>query len=103
MTGPWHSKNLGDAMFATQQLNEIESLFLSEFMMAGRPKDMALFFRHESEGRLHCEVMTYFSPAAAAVAEKVDAARCPRPSPKGLSLLAGADDCWALLFPESTD
>jgi hypothetical protein len=95
----WFLHNLGDAMFASEPLRQIEALFMSEYMAAGRPKEMALFARHES-GRLHCEVMVYFTPAAADVAEKVGAIRCRRPSREGLSLKVGTDDVWPVLFPE---
>ena len=59
---------------------------------------MAIFIRHESEGRLHCKVNAYFSPAAGAVAEAVGARPCSKPAPDGLGLLAGAKESWALLF-----
>jgi hypothetical protein len=94
----WFSKNLGDAMLAQEQLNRIETLFLSMYTEAGRPMDMALFYRHES-GRLHCEVKVYLSPAAAAVAKKIGAAPCERPAWDGLSLSAGDQKCWSLFFP----
>lgn len=101
MSESWFSKNLGDAMFASEPLNDIKALFLASFIRAGRPQDMALFVRHESEGRLHCEVVAYFSPAAADVAREIGALRCPRPSPDGLSLSVGQEACWSALFPSS--
>jgi len=55
--------------------------------------------RHESEGRLHCEVRVYFSPAAADVAKAVGAIACKKPASNGLSLLAGPDESWSVLFP----
>jgi hypothetical protein len=99
MTG-WFSKNLGDAMLAGEPLGQVEVLFRASYAKASSPKDMAVFIRHESEGRLHCEVVAYFSPAAAVVAREVDADPCAKPSPDGLSLLAGAEESWAVLFPD---
>ncbi|RJQ74597.1 MAG: hypothetical protein C4519_16465 [Desulfobacteraceae bacterium] len=96
----WFSKNLGDAMFASEALGQIEALFVSKCTKAGCPKEMALFIRHESEGRLHCEVKAYFSPAAADVAREIGASPCQKPFPDGLSLAAGAEECWSVLFPE---
>jgi hypothetical protein len=96
----WYSRNFGDAMLAGEPLGRIEELFRAECASAGRPREMAVFIRHESEGRLHCEVMAYFSPAAAAVARRVDAEPCERPSPDGLSLLVGSEDAWLALFPD---
>lgn len=96
----WFSKNLGDGIVAWEPLGHLEELFLAIYEQAGSPKEMAVFVRHESEGRLHCEVKAYFSPASAAVAKKFDAEPCQRPSPDGLSLLAGCEDSWSALFPE---
>ncbi len=46
---------------------EIEEKFLQAFTPAGRPSDMAVFTRLESDGRLHCEAIAYFSAAALVV------------------------------------
>lgn len=94
----WFCKHLGDGILATGPLGRIEDLFREEYARAGAPKHMALFVRQQSDGRLHCEVSVYFSPAAAAVARAVGAIPCGRPRPEGLSLLVGASDCWAALF-----
>ena len=58
----WFSKNLGDAMLAHESLHQLEGLFSAAFASAGKTGDMAAFMRHESEGRLHCEVKVYLSP-----------------------------------------
>lgn len=97
----WWSKNLGDGLLAWQPLREIEDRFALDEAKAGGSADMAVFIRHESDGRLHCEVVVYFSPAAGAVAQAFDAVRCGPPSPHGLGLLAGSRAAWAALFPES--
>ena len=55
----WFSKNLGDAMLAYELLHQFEELFSAAHASAGKPGDMAAFVRHESEGRLHCEVKVY--------------------------------------------
>jgi len=96
---PWLAKSLGDALTAGELLGRIEGAFRAEYERAGCPADMAVFVRYESEGRLHCEVRAYFSPAAASVARAVDAAPCSRPTPVGLDLLAGAPESWRTLFP----
>lgn len=66
-------------MMASMPSAEIEKIFLSMFEAAGKPVDMAVFTRYESEGRLHCEVTAYFSPAAAEVAKALDAQSCEKP------------------------
>jgi hypothetical protein len=98
----WFLKNLGDAMLAGDQQDRIKQLFLLAYSDAGSPKEMAAFMRHESEGRLHCEVKIYLSPMSVAVAREVDAEPCEKPSPDGLSMLAGSQDSWMVLFPEKT-
>ena len=95
----WFTKNLGDAMLAGEPLEQIKALFLSAYERAENADEMALFFRHESEGSLHCEVKIYFTPASAFVAEAVDATPCNKPSPAGLGLLAGSEAAWPVLFP----
>jgi len=96
----WFFKNLGDGMLASVPLTNLEELLLSVYADAGNPSDMAAFFRHESEGRLHCEVNVYLSPASDIVARQIDAMPCERPSPDGLSMLAGSEDSWNALFSE---
>ena len=98
--GVWFSKNLGDAMWSWESLSQIEEVFTSAYTQADNPEEMALFTRHESEGRLHCEVVAYFSPASVAIAKEFDAVPCARPSPHGLALLVGSENFWLELFPE---
>lgn len=99
----WHVLNLGDGIMAVQPSDEIREQFLRSFMEAGNPPDMAVFTRLESEGRLHCEVMAYFSPAAVRIAKEFDALPCEKPARTGLGLLAGDARSWSVLFPESRD
>ena len=96
----WYSKELGDGMMAATPSAEIEEVFLRLFDIAGKPRNMAVFTRLESEGRLHCEVIAYFSPAAKEVAKTFDAQPCEKPSGAGLGLLAGDEISWSVLFPE---
>jgi hypothetical protein len=95
----WHRVSLGDGMTAPGPSAEIEEVFLKAFAAKGRPAEMAVFTRPESEGRLHCEVIAYFSPAAQEVARAFDAKPCERPARAGLDLLAGDQSCWSVLFP----
>ena len=96
----WHTKNLGDAMLAGELLDAVKALFLAEYEKAGQLRDMAMFIRHESEGRLHCEVKIYFSPSSVMAAMAVNAVPCAKPAPGGLDLLAGSKDAWTIFFPE---
>jgi hypothetical protein len=100
MMSAWFAKSLGDAMLAGEALAQLEEFFLSEYGKSGSSDNIAIFIRHESEGRLHCEVKAYFSPGAVIVAEKVDADPCARPSRDGLSLLMGSENSWQALFPK---
>ena len=96
----WHSIGLGDGMLAAEPSEEIQTLFAQVFSKNGMPPEMAVFTRHESEGRLHCEVVAYFSPAASEVAQAFDAEPCQKPVRAGLGLLAGDDRAWSSLFGE---
>ena len=58
----WFAKNLGDGILAGEPLGQIEGLLRSAYAKAGNPKDFAAFIRHESEGRLHCEVKIWLCP-----------------------------------------
>ena len=95
-----YSITLGDGMWAPSLSAQIEETFLPLFSEAGKPVDMAIFTRNESEGRLHCEVIAYFSPAAQGVAEVFDAEPCEKPLRSGLRLLAGNPNCWVFFFPD---
>jgi hypothetical protein len=97
----WYCMSLGDGMTSGVPSAEIEEVFAPLFTAAGRPPAMAVFTRPESEGRLHCEVIAYFSPAARDVAKSLDAEPCQRPTRTGLSLLAGDEASWSILFPKS--
>lgn len=93
-------KNIGDAMFADESIDQIKSIILSAYSSTNRPNDMAAFIRHESEGRLHCEVIIYFSPSLTTVTKDINAEPCNKPAPDDLHLLAGSPHAWTTLFPE---
>jgi hypothetical protein len=90
--GLWYCKNLGDAMLAGPALDALEAQFTVAFRAASCPNNMALLIRHESEGRLHCELIAYFSPAAREVAQRLGATSCRAPSADGLHRVAGGED-----------
>ena len=96
----WYYLSLGDGITAAMPSAEIEEEFLGSFLASGRRPDMAVFTRAESEGRLHCEVIAYFSPAAHDVAFAFQAEPCEKPARAGLGLLAGDERSWSMLFPE---
>ncbi len=98
----WFTSNLGDAMLAGESLEHIKELFLAAYETNDSRRERALFVRHESEGRLHCEVKVYFSPATDIVAKTVNATPCNKPSSDGLSLLVGSEESWSVLFPEKS-
>jgi hypothetical protein len=94
----WYSISLGDGMIASTSSAEIEEAFRKLFIAAGQPSNMAVFTRLESEGRLHCEMTAYFSPAAVDAAKAFDAQPCAKPVRAGLDLLAGDAQSWSVLF-----
>ncbi len=97
----WYCSSLGDGLWAPLAISELQAAFELVFEAAGRPVGMAVFSRHISEGRLQCEVMAYFSPAAFEVALRHGARPCARPIRTELTLVAGSPESWAALFPEA--
>ncbi len=98
----WYFANLGDGMTATDPEEEIQAVFARAFSAQGEPSDMAIFTRHES-GRLHCEVIAYFSPATESIAKLFDAEPCAKPLRAGLGLLAGDESAWQRLFAQEAN
>ncbi|MEY2818714.1 MAG: hypothetical protein ACKOBL_08220 [Chloroflexota bacterium] len=98
----WYSIGLGDGMLAVEPSQEIQELFSEAYSAKGMPPEIAVFTRYESEGRLHCEVVAYFSPAAAEIAKALDAEPCEKPVRAGLGLLVGDERAWSSLFGEET-
>ncbi len=98
----WYSIGLGDGMLAIEPSEEIKELFSEAYSAKGMPPEIAVFTRYESEGRLHCEVVAYFSPAAAEIAKALDAEPCEKPVRAGLGLLVGDERAWSSLFGEET-
>lgn len=95
----WFCKNLGDPMLAGAELDRIKDLFQQAYERANQPAHMAIFMRHESEGQLHCELKLYFPPAAAEMAQAVDAIACQPPASRDLGLFAGPESAWGVLDP----
>jgi len=101
MVNIWFSINLGNPMLAEESLEKIKTLFLSKYEHAKKPKETAVFFRHESNGGVHCVIKVYFSPAAFMLAEEVGAIACKKPCLDGLGLLAGSNESLIWLFSEA--
>lgn len=95
---PWYRLSLGDGVWAPQAISELEQAFSIFLEAAGRPRDMAVFSRPLSEGRLQCEIMAYFAPAAGEFARERGAIVCARPARAGLTLIAGSPEAWESLF-----
>ncbi len=83
----WFRKNLGDATLASTELERISALFTQYYAHNATPP--ALFTRHESAGRLHCQLILYCSPASHALATAIDAQACRPPSLQDVSLVCG--------------
>jgi uroporphyrinogen-III synthase len=94
----WYSVSLGDGLTSGTPAAEIEAAFERTLTDTSSSADRAVFTRPESEGRLHCEVIAYFSPATAALAKQFGAEPCVKPSRAGLALLAGDEMSWSVLF-----
>ena len=88
-------------MLAYLALENVKVACGAAYKKSNTPNDMAVFYRHESEGRLQCEVKVYFSPAMSDTAQKLGASPCEQPTKYGLSLLVGSPAAWTILLPES--
>lgn len=88
----WYTLNLGDAMLAAEPMQQIQQQFHTEYFKRGKPRDMALYMRHETRCQLHCELILYFSPGAAMLAKNLGAIPCALPAAGSLALLAGTAD-----------
>lgn len=100
----WYCCNRGDALLATVQQEQMRHSFIAHYTVAqltDAEAPAALFASHRSDGRLHCELLLYFSPAAEELAKQWGAYPCRRPPPDNLGLLAGLSSAWARLFPRA--
>ncbi len=97
----WYELSLGDGITSVTPSDEVAQSFQAFFAAAGSPSDMAVFTHLDSEDRLHCELIAYFSPRAHEVAQAFQAQPCAKPVRVGLKLLAGDPQCWFVLFPEN--
>lgn len=100
MNNLWHSLDLGDAIMVNEPIEQIRKVFEEIVSQNSISPDVAIFTRNDSEGRLHCQVTAYFSPAANQIAKLFDAIPCQKPNRDNLDLLAGHETCWEVLFPE---
>lgn len=95
----WFVKNMGDPLLAQELLDQLKVRLSSSYLATGSRNNMAAFIRHESEGRLHCEVKIYMSPRFFTAAKEINAESCKRPQSDGLSIFVGSPESWLVLFP----
>ncbi len=99
LTEVWYRLVLEDALTAWDEVETLREDCQAAWRAATEPDGMAVFLRHESEGQLHCRAVLYFTPGAAALAQRYAARVCVRPQGAGLSLLAGSPAAERLLSP----
>lgn len=93
----WYSKILGGGVEALPKTHELQATFLPLFVASGQPVNMAVFGRYDPIRNIET---VYFSPGAAALAEKYGAEPCEKPEREGrLSLIVGDARCWELFYP----
>ncbi|WP_178114790.1 hypothetical protein [Pseudomonas saliphila] len=96
----WRVLNLGDPLLADQRLTQVLDAASSACLNAAPGADMAVFQRHESEGRLHCELKLYFSPALDELARSYGARRCRPPTAHDMSQVAGCEQAAQRLLSQ---
>lgn len=97
----WRVLNLGDPLLADQRLTQVLDAAGAACLDATPGADMAVFQRHESEGRLHCELKLYFSPALDELARSQGARRCRAPTAHDLSQVAGCEQAAQRLLSQA--
>ena len=83
----WFSIDLGNALLAGPDFDDLQVQLTTIYEQAGKPADMAAYYRHETTASLFCSVRVYLSPSHAAYAPQLHATPCPPPQQTGLSLL----------------
>lgn len=86
----WYRLELGDAQTGFLACQELSVRAEAAFRAADCPALWNMYSRHENEGRLHCVLCVYFSPAAADFARELGANRCAAPALATLEWCAGA-------------
>lgn len=86
----WYAMSAGDANLAEDEVDRIRDTFLQHYA-AGIPPGAALLSRIESAGDIHCKLIVYFTPRAESVAVALGALPCPKPSGRGLRIVAAAE------------
>ena len=74
----WHYKNLGDAMLAGSQLEQIKQ---------SADDNMSLLVRYVTKHGLYCEVIVYFPSEAKKLAKQCLASPCLAPDQQDLTAL----------------
>lgn len=86
--GQWYAINLGDPLWAETRLTEIKRHYAELFPPDSGLPAPDIYWRHESEGRVQCELVLYLSPASEDLARLIGAKSCPAPEGNDLSLLS---------------
>lgn len=86
----WYRLDLGAADLADSDAGAVAAAIDAAWQAAGRPRGFGAYDRHESDGRLHCHRVVYFTPGAAELARRLGARACPDPGPWDLSPFAGS-------------
>lgn len=95
----WWVADLGDPTLVAGKLDQIEALAKA----ADGGTDTHVFIRHESGAGLHCTVMAYLPPAAAALADLLGARPCLKPKSRGLDAVVGGTAAWMRYFGDDID
>ncbi|TNF08436.1 MAG: hypothetical protein EP323_01470, partial [Gammaproteobacteria bacterium] len=65
----WFAIDLGDALLAGPDFDDLQIELTEIYEQAGKPADMAAFYRHETSASLFCSISVYLSPAFASHAD----------------------------------
>jgi hypothetical protein len=88
----WYVIDLGDALLAGPDFDDLEIQLTEIYEQAGKPAGMAAYYRHETTAGLYCSVVVYLNPSFAPYADELDARSCMPPQTPGLTVMVGSEN-----------
>ncbi len=84
----WYAVQMGDALLAQPRLAELERELTALYEEAGKPSQLAAFYRHENHG-MHCQLVVFITAGFQELAGLDGAVPCSPPEFADMSFLAG--------------
>ncbi|MBD1577127.1 MULTISPECIES: hypothetical protein [Vibrio] len=82
----WYQKNLGEALMAIPEFEALKTQ-VAKLKAEHSGAVVDLYYRHQSNGQLHCDLMVYLYSDNKRIMNEIQAKVCAKPSQSGLSRL----------------